>query len=73
MSPIPPNPPKPPPVFVRKAPGSNPPKIPPPASYCLRFSGSDRIEYACWTSLKRSSAAASSGLRSGWYFRASLR
>jgi hypothetical protein len=71
MSPNPPNPPAPP----RKAFGSKPPppKMPPPESYALRFSVSERIEYASWTSLKRSSAAVSSGLRSGWYWRASFR
>ena len=56
----------------RNEPGSKPPKRP-PWSYCLRFSGSDRIEYASWTSLKRSSACLSPGFLSGWYWRASLR
>ena len=65
MSPKPP--PKPPVgVPVRNEPGSKPPpKIPPPESYALRFSASDRIEYASCTCLKRSSALASSLLRSG--------
>ena len=62
----PPQPPKPPP-------GNPPPKIPPPESYCLRFSGSDRIAYAPWTSLNRSSASLSPWFVSGWYLRASLR
>jgi hypothetical protein len=44
-----------------------------PASYCLRFSESERVSYACWISLKRSSAAGSSGFRSGCHFRASSR
>ena len=74
MSPMPP--PKPPPGCwpVRNEPGSKPlPKIPPPESYSRRFGGSDRIPYAVWISLKRSSALASPGLWSGWYSRASLR
>src|SRR2546430_943180 len=45
----------------------------PNVSYCLRFSASESRSYADWTSLKRSSAAASPGLRSGWSSRASLR
>ena len=72
MSPKPPAPPN--------ALGSKSPKPPPgmakgplPASYCLRFSGSPRTSWASEISLKRSSAAASPGLRSGWYWRASLR
>src|SRR3954452_8485006 len=74
MSPIPPKPGPPAPPPRRNALGSKPePKMPPPESYWRRFSGSDRIEYAPWTSLKRSSADGSSGLRSGWYLRASLR
>src|SRR6185312_1613812 len=75
MSPKPPKPPPPPgPPPVRNAPGSNPPpKKPPPWSYCLRFSGSDSTAYACWISLKRSSAFSSPWLVSGWYLRASLR
>src|SRR5581483_358433 len=45
----------------------------PNVSYCLRFSGSDSTSYACWISLKRRSASASPGLRSGWYCRTSFR
>ena len=56
--------------------GARPPPKPanaPPASYSLRFSGSDSASYASWTSLKRSSAFGSPWLRSGWYSRASFR
>ena len=42
-----------------------PPPNMPPASYCLRFSGSDRTEYASWISLKRSSAFVVAGVRVG--------
>ncbi len=69
-------PPKPPPGCwpVRNEPGSKPlPKMPPPESYSRFFCGSDRIPYAVWISLNRSSALASPGLWSGWYSRASLR
>ena len=69
-------PPKPPPgAPVRNVPGSNPPppKMPPPESYSRRLAGSDRIPYAVWISLNRSSALVSPGLWSGWYSRASLR
>ena len=45
----------------------------PPRSYALRLSASDRTSWACEISLKRSSAFLSPGLRSGWYWRASLR
>ncbi len=48
-------------------------KGPLPLSYCLRFSGSPSTSWAWEISLKRSSACLSSGLRSGWYLRASLR
>ena len=81
-----PAPPAPPPNrFERMSPnpepnelGSNPPGMlkpngPAPRSYCLRFSGSESTSWACETSLKRSSARLSPGLRSGWYWRASLR
>ena len=65
MSPAQVNPPPPP---------GAPVNIPDPTrSYSLRLSGSERTSYAPWTSLKRSSASASPGLRSGWYVRASLR
>ena len=74
MSPKPPKPvPGPPPAPPPKPPPGKPPKMPPPESYCLRFSGSDRIAYAPWTSLNRSSASLSPGFLSGWYLRASLR
>ncbi len=62
-----PKPPKPPPG---PAPVANGPL---PLSYCLRFSGSPSTSCACEISLKRASACLSSGLRSGWYWRASLR
>ena len=62
-----PKPPKPPPGPAPVANG------PVPESYCLRFSGSPSTSYACEISLKRDSACLSSGLRSGWYLRASLR
>ena len=62
-----PKPPKPPPGPPAVANG------PLPLSYCLRFSGSPRTSYAWETSLKRASDCLSSGLRSGWYLRASLR
>src|SRR4051794_7885693 len=68
-----PKPPKPPRKLFGSKPPAPPPKMPPPVSYALRFSGSDRIELASWISLKRSSAEASPGLVSGWYWRASLR
>ena len=58
----------------------NPPPGPPPVangpvplSYCLRLSGSESTSWAWEISLKRSSACLSPGLRSGWYWRASLR
>ena len=76
MSPKPPasKPPKPPCPAPVPAPGRPPePKKIPPRSYCLRLSASPTMSYADWISLKRSSAFASSGLRSGWYWRASLR
>ena len=57
-----------------------PPPKPPPmranwrsASYSRRFSGSDSTSCACEMSLKRSSAAGSSGLASGWCLRARAR
>ena len=56
-----------------------PPNMPPTgpilrtSSYSLRFSGSPTTSYAADTSLKRSSAAVSSGLVSGWYCRESFR
>src|SRR3954451_18901085 len=73
MSPMPPpKPPAPPPP--PKLPGLKPPpKMPPPESYARRLSASERIEYASWISLKRSSACLSPGFLSGWYWRASLR
>ena len=49
------------------------PNGPVPRSYALRLSGSDSTSWACEISLKRSSAFLSPGLRSGWYWRASLR
>src|SRR6478609_7814689 len=57
-------------------PASNPPgpapNAPsPPRSYFLRFSASPRMSCAAEICLKRSSAALSPGLRSGWYWRAS--
>jgi len=58
---------------------SNPPKPRPagPAcpkrSYCVRLSGSDRTEYASFSSLNRSSAPESVEFLSGWDSRASLR
>src|SRR6185437_9132493 len=61
------------------APGSKPPPPVPklngpvPRSYALRLSESDSTSCACEISLKRSSAFLSPGLRSGWYWRASLR
>ena len=76
MSPKPPKPPPPAPVPKPPnppPPGKPPPKMPPPESYSLRLSGSDRIAYASWTSLKRSSACLSPWFVSGWYWRASLR
>ena len=54
-----PKPPKPPP-------GPPVANAPVPLSYCSRYSGSPTTSYAWETSLKRSSAALSSGLRSGW-------
>src|SRR5919198_297139 len=64
------------PTLVRKAEGSKrkpaPPNMP-PASYCLRFSGSESTEYASWICLKRSSAPLSWGLASGWYWRGGVR
>src|SRR5690606_3951490 len=78
-------PPRPPPNrFDRMSPhddGSNPAPGPGPVangfmparSYSRRLSGSLSTSYACWISLKRSSALGSPGLRSGWYWRASLR
>ncbi len=58
----------------------NPPPGPAPAvnwpvplSYWRRFSGSPSTSCAWEISLKRASALLSSGLRSGWYWRASLR
>ena len=62
-----PKPPKPPPGPAPVAKG------PLPLSYCLRFSGSPSTSWAWEISLKRASASLSSGLRSGWYLRASLR
>jgi len=62
-----PKPPKPPPG---PAPVANGPE---PLSYCLRFSGSPSTSCAWEISLKRASASLSPGLRSGWYWRASLR
>ena len=62
-----PKPPKPPPGPAPVANG------PVPLSYCLRFSGSPSTSWACEISLKRASASLSPGLRSGWYWRASLR
>ena len=62
------NPWKPPPVGPW--PGRN---VWPNVSYCFRFSASESTSYASPICLKRSSAAASPGLRSGWYWRASLR
>ncbi len=56
-----------------KPPGTPKPNGPEPRSYCLRLSASDRTSCACEISLKRSSAFLSPGLRSGWYWRASLR
>ncbi len=56
--------------------GSKPPPAangPVPWSYALRLSASDSTSCAAEISLKRSSAFASPGLRSGWYWRASLR
>jgi hypothetical protein len=55
-----------PPVVAR---GPAAPKV----SNCLRFSGSESTSYAACTSLKRSSAAASPGFRSGWCSRTSFR
>src|SRR6185437_1183805 len=62
-----PKPPKPPPG---PAPVLNGPV---PLSYCLRFSVAPGPSCACEISLKRASASLSPGLRSGWYWRASLR
>ena len=42
-------------------------------SYSLRLSGSPRMSCAWEICLKRSSAFASPGFLSGWYWRASLR
>ncbi len=56
-----------------KPPGPPTPPNMPPASYSLRFSGSARTSWAAEISLNFSSAFGSSGLRSGWYWRASLR
>ena len=44
-----------------------------PRSKRARFSGSDRSALAAEMSLKRASASAFPGFRSGWYFFASLR
>ena len=43
------------------------------SSYCLRLSGVSSCSQAPCTALNRSSAAVSSGFRSGWYWRANLR
>src|SRR5204862_1584007 len=56
-----------------KFPGPGRPSADPNASYCLRFPESESTSYAPWISLKRSSAAGSFGLRSGWFSRASFR
>ena len=48
-------------------PGKPRPSALPNVSYALRFSASESTSYAPCTSLKRSSAASSPGLRSGWY------
>ena len=42
-------------------------------SYSRRCFASESTSYASWISLKRSSAWGLSGLRSGWYCRASFR
>src|SRR5690606_15993316 len=76
----------PPPREQRLKTSSKPPPAPePPAlkrapdpiagssSYSLRCSGSESTEYASLISLYFASAAASPGLESGWYLRASLR
>ena len=53
-------------------PGARPPKRR-RASYSARLSASDSTSWAWEISLKRSSALASPGLRSGWFSRASFR
>ena len=68
-----PNPPMSPPVNPPPPPlGARPPKRR-RASYSRRLSGSDSTSWAWEISLKRSSALASPGLRSGWLSRASFR
>src|SRR5207248_7598644 len=64
-----------PPLPKLKLRGSKPgrPLAVPNESYCLRFSGSESVSYAFWTSLNFSSADTSPGFLSGWYLAASLR
>ena len=58
---------------LRHRPGSICSQFAPSMSYFLRFSGSERTAWASLICLKRCSDAASSGLASGWFSRASRR